>query len=518
MTTLDGLLDTIQSSIPSTIHQILQNSSSFSTFLNLTVQSNRVNEILTQQDDITLFAPTEIAFRLFSKQVEANMYPNLLYGSFLSDDDSWDLHVENVLLHHFLPSRYLLADLASSPSPIIAMNDEEIETMAEQQIIKTYGEDRWTISKLGSLVVPDIVARNGIIHVVDQLLLPTWLNMTIFDIASADPDQFSTFLSLADWTGVTNLLSSSTDSFNGPYTVFLPTNDAFEQLASAMGTNLATLDVDYVTDILLYHVVLGVHRARNLTVGLEMTSLLSFESIVVTSPLDMVGVDGMINDVASIIHTDILANNGIVHVMSSVVLPTQPDPYLEDCLTRKAIEETLGSSPEVLDVSCTCYRPPGRDVRNVILSCTETFGSTNNIDSSVTVEDEDGMDVVGPDDDDAGVLDREGGVGELDVDAPDRGSAVAIACTARDMFCTSTHQCCSAPLRKCSDGKCTDLRNFTVVTSSNEDLGDIENNSTSSGIIAKGSLREGVNRNRSVASTGGSAVIDRERYIRGGGR
>lgn len=439
MAIIEGLFDGVTSSIiPGTMLQILQNPvandlPSFSTFLNLTSRSERVNRILNRQGGITLFAPTDDAFRLFSEQVDAHLYPNVFVGTFLSDD-TWNFHVEDLLLHHFLPSRYLLADLSISSS-IIAMNGEDVMSTGG-----TFNQD--------SLVASDISARSGnVIHVVDELLLPAWMDMTIFDVASAEPDEFSSFLYLAVWTGVSDLLYSPAESFNGPYTVFLPTNDAFEELAVSMGTDLASLDVEYVTDILLHHIVLGVHTAESFTTGLELNSLLPFESIVVTSPFDVVGVDGMINDAASILRTDVLAKNGIVHVLSEVVLPTKPDPYLENCLTLKAVEETLGSSPQVLDVSCECYRPPGRDIRDVVLTCTESFGSQSGSNSNTTGTD--------------GGMDRGGEVDELDV-GPDPGG-VALACSARDVVCRSTHQCCSAPIRKCIDGKCTDSRTVTVV-------------------------------------------------------
>jgi uncharacterized surface protein with fasciclin (FAS1) repeats len=485
MATLQDLLEAIPSGLPDTVFEVLQNpennSSSFSTFLNLTSQSDRVSHALNRRD-ITLFAPNDDAFRLFSEQVDSHLYPNVLNGTFMADD-AWNLHVEDLLLHHFLPSRFLLADLSNS-SIMIAMNGEEITIDGQT----TAGDGSRNVFNQG-FINSDIVARNGIVHVVNQLMSPAWMNRTIFDVAAEG--EFSTFLSLADWTGISELLSSSSESFNGPYTVFLPTNDAFEQLAIAMGTNLTTLDVGYVTDILRYHIILGIHTAEHFTVGFELDSLLPRESVAVTSPLDVLGVDALINDVAPIVQTDVLAKNGIVHVLSGVALPSKPDPYMEFCLNLKSIEETLSlSSPAVLDVVCSCNRAPGSDIRNVLLTCTETFGGTSS--SNITGA--------------AGGSD--GGTDYVDGanDGDDTTDGFAIACTARGMYCSSTHQCCSAPLRKCTNGKCADSHDITTLESN---IGGDED--------SKSDLRTGIDQGGTVRPGRGEGGGTRQRRIRGGG-
>lgn len=132
--------------------------------------------------------------------------------------------------------------------------------------------------------------------------------MDIVDIAASNED-FSTLVAAVSAAGLVDALSGE-----GPFTVFAPTNAAFETLPEGtLDTLLADPSGD-LTDILLYHVLSGKVMAADVTDGLEAETLLGANVKFSTA-------DGVkIND-ANIILTDIEASNGVIHVIDAVILP-----------------------------------------------------------------------------------------------------------------------------------------------------------------------------------------------------
>ncbi|MBL8162191.1 MAG: fasciclin domain-containing protein [Anaerolineae bacterium] len=132
---------------------------------------------------------------------------------------------------------------------------------------------------------------------------------TIVDIAVGNPD-FSTLVAAVQAAGLVETLSGE-----GPFTVFAPTNAAFEALgADTVAAALA--DTELLTAILTYHVVAGKVMASDV-VGLS-------EAVTVQgSPITISVVDGnvFLNDTIQVIVTDIEASNGVIHVIDGVLLP-----------------------------------------------------------------------------------------------------------------------------------------------------------------------------------------------------
>lgn len=131
---------------------------------------------------------------------------------------------------------------------------------------------------------------------------------TIYEIA--DDEGFSTLVAALDETGLDDVL----DSHGRQYTVFAPTNAAFEALADDLKVEVADLlDLDNLADILLYHVTSG-RRYASSVVNAPRIEMLNGDSVMV---------DGTwLNDgQAEIVATDIEAGNGVVHVIDGVLLP-----------------------------------------------------------------------------------------------------------------------------------------------------------------------------------------------------
>ncbi len=136
---------------------------------------------------------------------------------------------------------------------------------------------------------------------------------TVVDIAAAT-DGFSTVVAAVEAAGLTQTLSGE-----GPFTVFAPTDDAFAALpAGLVDALLLPENKDVLTKILTYHVVPGAVMAADVTDG-EVATVKGQN--VTFSTTDGVKING-----ANIIQTDIVADNGVIHVIDTVIVPPDVDP------------------------------------------------------------------------------------------------------------------------------------------------------------------------------------------------
>jgi uncharacterized surface protein with fasciclin (FAS1) repeats len=138
---------------------------------------------------------------------------------------------------------------------------------------------------------------------------------TIVDIAAATPD-LSTLVTAVTAGGLVNTLSS-----RGPFTVFAPTNEAFAALpAGTLDNLLKPAAKQRLVDILLYHVVSGEVKAKDLSDGEVIKTV---EGKAVTASVNNVGV--FINN-AMVTTADVAASNGVVHIINAVLLPSATTP------------------------------------------------------------------------------------------------------------------------------------------------------------------------------------------------
>jgi uncharacterized surface protein with fasciclin (FAS1) repeats len=135
---------------------------------------------------------------------------------------------------------------------------------------------------------------------------------TIVDVASANPD-FSTLVAAVGAAGLAETLSGT-----GPFTVFAPTNAAFEALpAGVLDALLLPENKETLAKILTYHVVPGAVMAADVTDG----DVATVEGQNVTlSTADGVTVNG-----AKVVQADVAASNGVIHVIDAVILPPDVD-------------------------------------------------------------------------------------------------------------------------------------------------------------------------------------------------
>ena len=163
-----------------------------------------------------------------------------------------------------------------------------------------------------TITVEDLVADNGVVHIIDMILVPN-IDTTLTVIDLIDNSPMHTILSSA--INAANLGEAL--SGDGPYTVFAPTDDAFDNLPE--GTLDALLaDLPQLTAILKHHVHAGLVMSADLTDGMTLTTLNDDQL--------NVSVNGLIYmiDLSTIISEDIEASNGVVHVINMVLVPSDP--------------------------------------------------------------------------------------------------------------------------------------------------------------------------------------------------
>lgn len=237
----------------------------------------------------TAFAPVDEAFEgLFAALNEA--------GIELSDEQ-----VAGVLAYHVIAPQ-----LGEIPSSALEA-EQAVPTAAEENIFITSDDSGVTVNGQATVVAPDVDnAVNGIIHVVDRVLLPDLLN-PVTGIIQKDYNLTILLSLVAAREEILSTLGGS-----GEFTVFAPTNSAFEEALAAF----PDLTDEQITEILTYHVIAG---ATVLSSDLEdgaTVETLQGEDITVT----INDSDVLINS-AEVTSADRIGTNGVVHVIDSVILP-----------------------------------------------------------------------------------------------------------------------------------------------------------------------------------------------------
>jgi len=244
-------------------------------------------ETLNGEGNFTVFAPTNAAFNdLFSQ---------------LGVSGIADLSAETlapILLYHVVGEEVMSTMLNDGYYNSLSASQGAFTSM----LVNTSGGVK--INNSADVVLADVNVSNGVIHVINKVLLPP----TVVDAAVAN-SSFSTLVDAVVKAGLAETLSG-----NGPFTIFAPTNQAFATLFSTLGVSgIADLSAETLIPILQYHVVSGNVRSTDLAEGSVPTLNGDIQVTLGTSPA--------INGDANIIATDVQGTNGVVHVIDKVLLP-----------------------------------------------------------------------------------------------------------------------------------------------------------------------------------------------------
>lgn len=148
----------------------------------------------------------------------------------------------------------------------------------------------------------------------DEMGMPA----TVVDIAAGD-ENFSTLVAAVDAAGLVETLQGE-----GPFTVFAPTNEAFEAALEALELSAEELLAsEELGSILTYHVVPGNLLAADVLAAIEAGGGVAEVETVNGAPITVEVIDGnvVLNGTATVTATDLQAGNGVVHVIDAVILP-----------------------------------------------------------------------------------------------------------------------------------------------------------------------------------------------------
>lgn len=232
----------------------------------------------------TVFAPNDAAF---------GKLPGGTVESLLRPENRGTL--TSILTYHVVPGKLMAKDVTRMSGAT---------TLAGQKIDFAAGNG---VTVDGAKVIgTDIECTNGVIHVIDSVIMPTTDNLV--DLAASNGN-FNTLLAAAKAAGLAETLATG-----GPFTIFAPTDEAFAKLPAGTVDSLLA-NPEQLAEILKYHVVSGrAYAADAAKAGTVAT--LQGNSVRFSIANGRLTVDG-----ANIVATDIDASNGVVHVIDRVILP-----------------------------------------------------------------------------------------------------------------------------------------------------------------------------------------------------
>ena len=361
----------------------------------------------------TVFAPTDAAFEAAGIDL----------SSFDTDEENATL--VDILTYHVVVGEVLSSAITTGGVELTAYNGDNLSLRVEN--------DTAYVNQ-AMITQPDVMASNGVIHVIDTVLLPPeettqgppgeiCYNVVTHTIAvGADQSECEAYMYVENYTmgdqnitgcynmvthQVTNVTQTICDSYmwtpsvhlvmtaaattihstlvqalttasldstlsgNESFTLFAPTDDAFVSAGIDLATT--TLTVDELTDVLLFHAIPGKIMSSDIAEGETIIAAANGENLTITKNTSGVYVNGAMVSIA-----DVPASNGVIHVIDAVLLPpadetTTPPAEEEDpCDTTITVSGTKFSPVKIgVDVGDTvCWEWENADMAHNIKEVT----------------------------------------------------------------------------------------------------------------------------------------------------
>jgi len=289
--TTNGVIHAVDSVIipPETITGIASGLDDFSILVSALVEAELATA-LEGEGPFTVFAPTNAAFEALLEELE------ITAAQLLENPD-----LANILLFHVVPGQFLASDVIEA-APFY------VETLSGVYLFIEVVDGKVLVNG-AEVTLPNVIASNGIIHVIDSVILPP---ETITGIASG-LDDFSILVSALVEAELATALEGE-----GPFTVFAPTNAAFEALLEELNITAAELlENPDLADILLFHVVPGQFLASDVIDAAPFTvETLNGDTLSIEVIEGTVFVNG-----AAVTLPNVIASNGVIHAIDAVLLP-----------------------------------------------------------------------------------------------------------------------------------------------------------------------------------------------------
>lgn len=249
------------------------------------VQAAGLADALATGGPFTLFAPTDDAFAALPPGTVESLVTNVPA-------------LQNVLLYHAL---------GDSKSAYELLCKRSAETLQGEEVAISINRSGILVNQ-ARVVNPNVNAPNGVIHVIDAVLLPPPPKPNLLELLKND-GRFGTLVTALEVAELDSVVATG-----GPFTIFAPTDAAFAKVpADALADLLA--DKDALTAVLLYHVVSGDKSAKEL-LHKRFVETLQGDKVVVYNWWSKVFVNK-----SQVIDADLKASNGTVHGINAVLLP-----------------------------------------------------------------------------------------------------------------------------------------------------------------------------------------------------
>lgn len=367
-----------------TIVDIAQGNEDFSILVDLVIDADLVDVLATEE--LTVFAPTNDAFETLFETV--------------NPDDLTQEDIIEILTYHVTEGT-ILSNALDAQQDVTMLNEERTLVQVNGGVI---------INGSASVVQADVQASNGVIHAIDEVLLPSGFREASIVEVAEDAGNYEQLLALVEDAGLTTTLQ-----FTSGLTVFAPDDDAFDALFDAVDPS--ELSADDVMNILTYHVLTdGPIFAGDLAPE-QTVDALSGEALYIVAENG----DVTINWFASVQAADIEAANGVIHSIDAVLLPNafqditeiaiknynlttlvdllveydlvetlqEDGPYTVFAPTNDAFEEIMGAVAELTDeeiVDILLYHVLDLEVLSGDLEEEQTVEALNGSEMTIVVE------------------------------------------------------------------------------------------------------------------------------------
>ncbi|WP_145194955.1 fasciclin domain-containing protein [Planctomycetes bacterium Poly30] len=243
---------------------------------------------LSGEGPFTVLAPTDAAFAKLPKETV----------EMVTKPENKAL-LQEILKYHVVSGKAAAKDVVKAKN-VTTLNGQRVDIVVEEGTVMIGG---------AKVTTTDIMCSNGIIHVIDTVMMPETKN--IVEVASG-AGSFGTLIAAAKAAGLVEALTGGA----GPITVFAPTDEAFAALPEGTVAELLKPEnKERLAAILKYHVVAGRVFADQ-AAKLDKAPTLNGKDVTIAITRDGAKVGN-----ANIVKTDIQASNGVIHVIDAVILP-----------------------------------------------------------------------------------------------------------------------------------------------------------------------------------------------------
>jgi uncharacterized surface protein with fasciclin (FAS1) repeats len=283
--------------------EFLENNQEYSLLRDALVEADLVDAVNSLAGDLTLFAPNNTAMTAF---LQANNFSNL---ESIPDD-----LLTATLLNHIVGPATLANEFQTGYYG--TLNDTRETGVGTAVYVNT--SSGVVINGTVNVIRPNRLTEDGIIHEIDAVILPS----TLATFASSDPNFSILFDAIGRVDTDGSLTAALSDRAGSFFTVFAPTNAAFQALLDSSDdwNSLDDIDEALLRGVLLYHLVAGDRVLSSELTNGQTVPTQSGETV----EIDLSGAQPQIiaaGNTATVIAADVIAENGVIHAIDAVLLP-----------------------------------------------------------------------------------------------------------------------------------------------------------------------------------------------------